>query len=85
MLKLYSYFRSSASYRLRIALALKGLAHETVAVHLLKGGGGQHQLRPGLVTPPGQPAQPTQPGQQPQQQQQQRNNPMDLLSPLLRR
>ena len=49
------------------------------------GRGGLQQLLPGLVQPPGQPAQPTQPGQQPQQQQQQRNNPMDLLSPLLRR
>jgi maleylacetoacetate isomerase len=39
--KLYSYFRSSASYRVRIALALKGLAYEYAAVHLLKGGGQQ--------------------------------------------
>jgi maleylacetoacetate isomerase/maleylpyruvate isomerase len=42
MLKLYSYFRSSASFRLRIALALKGLAYETAPVHLLKDGGEQH-------------------------------------------
>ena len=41
MLKLYSYFRSSAAYRCRIALNLKGLAHETTFVHLLKDGG-QH-------------------------------------------
>ncbi len=33
--KLYSYFRSSASYRVRIALALKGLAFEYAAVHLV--------------------------------------------------
>jgi len=39
--RLYSYFRSSAAYRVRIALALKGLAYETVPVHLLKDGG-QH-------------------------------------------
>ncbi len=53
MLTLYSYFRSSASYRLRIALALKGLAHETVAVHLLKGGGEQHQPAFRAVNPAG--------------------------------
>lgn len=41
MLKLYSYFRSSAAYRCRIALNLKGLAHETEFVHLIKDGG-QH-------------------------------------------
>ena len=40
-MKLYSYFRSSASYRVRIALALKGLPYEYAAVHLLKGGGQQ--------------------------------------------
>ena len=34
--RLYSYFRSSASYRVRIALALKGLSYEYVAVHLVK-------------------------------------------------
>ena len=40
-MKLYSYFRSSAAYRVRIALNLKGLDYETVPVHLLKGGGQQ--------------------------------------------
>ena len=36
-MKLYSFFRSSASYRVRIALALKGLPHGYESVHLAKG------------------------------------------------
>ncbi|MGV8899482.1 MAG: maleylacetoacetate isomerase [Burkholderiaceae bacterium] len=40
-MKLYSYFRSSASSRVRIALNLKGLAYETIPVHLLRQGGAQ--------------------------------------------
>lgn len=39
-MKLYNYFRSSASYRVRIALALKGLPYDYVGVHLAKG---EHQ------------------------------------------
>lgn len=35
-MKLFNYFRSSASYRVRIALALKGLAYEYVPVHLVR-------------------------------------------------
>ena len=42
-IKLYSYWRSSACYRVRIALNLKGLPYETVPVHLLKDGGEQHK------------------------------------------
>jgi maleylpyruvate isomerase len=40
-MKLYTYFRSSAAYRVRIALNLKGLDVEQVPVHLIKGGGQQ--------------------------------------------
>ena len=36
---LYSFFRSSAAYRVRIAFNLKGLGFDTVAVHLQKDGG----------------------------------------------
>jgi maleylpyruvate isomerase len=42
MLQLYSYFRSSAAYRVRIALELKDLPYSYVPVHLLKDGGAQH-------------------------------------------
>lgn len=41
-IRLYGYWRSSSSYRVRIALAMKHLAYETVPVHLLKDGGEQH-------------------------------------------
>lgn len=41
-LALYGYWRSSAVYRVRIALNLKGLAYETHPVHLLRDGGEQH-------------------------------------------
>ncbi len=41
-MKLYSYFRSSAAYRVRIALNLKELPYEMAAIHLTKDGGRQH-------------------------------------------
>ena len=43
-MKLYSFFRSSAAYRVRIALNLKGLPYEIVSIHLIKEGG--QQLKP---------------------------------------
>ena len=46
-MQLYSYFRSSAAYRVRIALNVKGLPYDTVPVHLLKDGG--QQLKPDYV------------------------------------
>jgi maleylacetoacetate isomerase len=41
-LKLYGYWRSSAAYRVRIALNLKGLEYENIPVHLVRDGGEQH-------------------------------------------
>lgn len=41
-MKLYSYWRSTAAYRVRIALNLKGIAHQTAPVHLIRDGGQQH-------------------------------------------
>lgn len=41
MMHLYGYWRSSASYRCRIALALKGLDYDFTSVHLRRGGGEQ--------------------------------------------
>jgi len=40
-MQLYSYFRSSAAYRVRIALNMKGLPYDYLPVHLLKDGGQQ--------------------------------------------
>jgi len=40
----YTYFRSSAAFRVRIALNLKGIAYETAPIHLVKEGG--HNKRP---------------------------------------
>ncbi len=39
---LYTYWRSSAAYRVRIGLELKGLAWEARPVHLVRDGGEQH-------------------------------------------
>ena len=45
MIQLYSYFRSSAAYRVRIALNLKSLPYEYVPVHLVKGEQGEERYR----------------------------------------
>jgi maleylacetoacetate isomerase len=49
-LRLYSYWRSSASYRVRIALNLKGLAYELVPVNLA-GSGEQHSAEYRMLNP----------------------------------
>lgn len=41
-MKLYGYWRSSSSWRVRLALEWKGLPYEYAAVHLLRDGGEQH-------------------------------------------
>jgi maleylacetoacetate isomerase len=53
-MKLYNYFRSSASFRVRIALELKGLAYEYVPVHLPSGAHKQADyaaISPSLLVP----------------------------------
>jgi maleylacetoacetate isomerase len=50
-MKLYSYFRSSAAFRVRIALNLTGLSYDTQAVHLLKQGGEQHSAEYAAINP----------------------------------
>ncbi|QBL08951.1 maleylacetoacetate isomerase [Rheinheimera sp. D18] len=55
-MKLYGYWRSSAAYRVRIALNLKQLSFDSVAVHLIKNGGEQHSenyktLNPAQLVP----------------------------------
>ena len=55
-MRLYTYWRSSAAYRVRIALGLKGIPFESVPVHLVRGGGEQHdaaykRLNPGGRVP----------------------------------
>ncbi len=48
-MKLYNYFRSSAAYRVRIALALKGLSYDYLSIHL--GKGRQYDADFGTVSP----------------------------------
>ena len=50
-MRLYTFFRSSASYRVRIALNLKGLNYEQVPIHLRRGGGEQFSAPYKAVNP----------------------------------
>jgi len=51
--KLYDYWRSTAAYRVRIGLNLKGIDYEQVPVHLVKDGGQQHGAAYRAVNPHG--------------------------------
>jgi maleylacetoacetate isomerase len=51
IVKLYNYFRSSAAYRVRIALALKDVPYSSVFVHLTKDGGQHKQPEYRAVNP----------------------------------
>jgi maleylpyruvate isomerase len=52
-MKLYTYYRSSAAYRVRIALNLKGLEYESLPRHLTRGGGEHRQADYLAVNPQG--------------------------------
>ena len=52
-LRLYSYWRSSAAYRVRIGLNLKGLPYEIVPIHLLRDGGEQRTQAYRSINPQG--------------------------------
>jgi maleylacetoacetate isomerase len=52
-MKLYTYWRSTSSYRVRIALALKGFDVEQVFVHLARNGGQQHEPAFRVLNPQG--------------------------------
>ena len=51
MLTLYSFWRSSASYRVRLALEMKGLSYAYQPVHLTKGGGAQFSAEYRQINP----------------------------------
>ena len=52
-MKLYGYFRSSAAYRVRIALNLKGIDYDLGVIHLVRGGGEQHTPQYRQINPAG--------------------------------
>ncbi len=50
-MKLYAYWRSTAAYRVRIALHLKGVVFESIPVHLVRNGGEQHKTSYAEINP----------------------------------
>lgn len=53
-IQLYNYYRSSCSYRVRIALHIKNISFEYIPVHLIKNGGEQHSEEYKRLNPEGQ-------------------------------
>lgn len=51
-MQLYTYYRSTSSYRVRIALALKGLDYQALPVNLIAASGGEHRQAPYLALNP---------------------------------
>ncbi len=51
MRTLYNYFRSTASYRVRIALNLKNLSYKEIPIHLVNNGGEQHSAEYKKINP----------------------------------
>jgi maleylacetoacetate isomerase len=51
MMELYNYYRSSASFRVRIALHLKGIEYKDIPVHLVNNGGEQHTAEYAKLNP----------------------------------
>ncbi len=51
MLKLYDYWRSTASFRVRMALAYKFIPYEAESIHLVKNGGEQHSEKYAKINP----------------------------------
>lgn len=52
-MKLYDYFRSTACYRVRIALNIKNIAYEKLEIHLVQDGGQQHRETYRALNPQG--------------------------------
>ena len=53
MMRFHGYFRSSSSYRCRIAFNLKGIAYDFVPVHLVRDGGQQKTAAYRALNPQG--------------------------------
>jgi maleylacetoacetate isomerase len=52
-MKLYDYFRSTACYRVRLALSLKNIVYEKIEIHLINNNGEQHSPKYQHINPQG--------------------------------
>lgn len=52
-MKLYDYYRSTASYRVRITLNLKKIHYDSIPIHLVRGGGEQYTPEYRAINPQG--------------------------------